>query len=94
MATYIARKGVRAEHVSAMLGHGIIGNKTTSLYIHYQPSYLSDAKLAIEEYMHDLQNVVKSTDILHCSDVLLSKCSQMAPSTIERKRWVKIRKRV
>ncbi len=80
MAPYLAREGVRPEHVSAMLGHGVIGNKTTEIYIHYQPSYRSDAKSAIERYMQRLQDVVKTTDLLQCSDVLLSKCSQKSPT--------------
>ena len=93
MATYLTRERVRQEHVSMMLGHGIVENKTTGIYIHYDPDYLSDAKMAIEGYMQKLQDVVKTTDILHCTDVLLSKCSQKSPAIIRRERWARGRKR-
>ena len=94
MATYLMREDVRAEHVSMMLGHAITGNKMTNRYIHYQPDYISDAKLAIEGYMQKLQDVVKTTDILQCSDVLLRKSFEKSPSSIKRARWVRRRKLV
>ena len=94
MATYLTREGMRPQHVSAMRGHGVVENKTTTIYVHYEPGYLSDAKMTNEGYMQKLQNVVKSTDILKCSDVLLSKCFQKSPRTISRERCARRRKYV
>jgi hypothetical protein len=73
MATELAARGVPGEVLQRQLGHKLPGLRTTERYIKFDPRHLSEAKSAIEEYLHHL-NGLTDRDLLkpHTSKILLS----------------------
>ncbi len=54
MAKELRRRGVPPWEVQGMLGHKAAGLRTTEIYAKYDPSYLSAARVAIDEVMADI----------------------------------------
>lgn len=57
MATELRRRGIPKWEVDGMLGHSTGG--TTDIYAKFAPDYLGKAAAAIDDYMHELQPLVK-----------------------------------
>jgi integrase len=62
MATELRKRGVPAWEVAGMLGHRV--ERTTEIYAKFDPTYLSAAARAIDDYMRELQAVCKQRLIL------------------------------
>jgi integrase len=63
MATELRRRGVPRWEVDGMLGHSTAG--TTDIYAKFAPDYLGKAAAAIDDYMNELQPLVKREIILN-----------------------------
>ncbi len=57
MATYLRSKKVVKWEAEGFMGHA--GGSQTDGYAHYDPNFLSDARIALDEYMVELQKLVK-----------------------------------
>jgi len=55
MATELRRRGVPPWEVAGMLGHKSAGYATTEIYAKYDPTYLGQAGVALEQYFNDLR---------------------------------------
>jgi len=85
MATALRRAGVPPLEISAMLGHTVPEWKTTAIYAAYDPSYLQEARQAIDAFMLDLQKRCE-TPVVHREDGhLLSSCFQAHRDTLVRR---------
>jgi integrase len=73
MATELAARGVPGETLGRQLGHKSPDLRTTERYIKFDPRHLSEAKTAVEDYMHVL-NGLTDRELLrpHTSKILLS----------------------
>jgi len=67
MARYLRRKSVPAWEVAAQLGHKTRGVSTTEIYAPFDPSYLSQAKNAIDAYFCEVACELRVKNI---SDIL------------------------
>jgi integrase len=59
MATELRARGVIGEEVSYQIGHKRPDMRTTGRYLKFDPRYLSNAKVVIEEYIRDLNKLTK-----------------------------------
>ena len=66
--TNLRRGGVDPWEVAGMLGHKVREFRTTERYARFDPSYLSGAITAIDEYFEELQPLVKIRLIRGSSD--------------------------
>lgn len=57
MATWLRSKGVPKWEVEGIMGHA--GDSQTDAYAKYDPNYLSHARIALDEYMIELEKLVK-----------------------------------
>lgn len=57
MASELRRRGVPAWEVSGILGHRV--QRTSEVYAKFAPDYLGKAAAAIDDYMNDLQPLVR-----------------------------------
>jgi len=68
MATELRRRGVPEWEVAGFLGHRM-GKGTTERYAKFSPDYLSKAATAIDDYMNELQPLVKRELIMNVTPI-------------------------
>src|SRR6185312_15053476 len=78
MATELAARRVSAETLRRQLGHKSPDMRTTERYIKHDPRHLADAKVAIEDYLVEL-NRLTDCDLLRpdTSKILLTDQSSL-----------------